>query len=214
MDVYEEGRTFYRARIHEDRNQKDRFSATDLGAPRPDQMKKAGRVNRAGEPVLYLASDENTALAEKRPWRGAAVAVATMKLRKRSRVIDLLNLKIPKSPFFEEHLAWKLQLAGLFHRLGEELSRPIMPHEEPRLYVPTQHLCDLIRWAGYDGVVYPSAMGPGFNVVLFDPTIAETVDLVYMRVGLVRLDCEEIPSTHEIYEEGRFDYLLAETDLK
>lgn len=211
VDVYEEGRTFYRARIHEDRSRKDRFGATDLGAPPPDKTPD-GRANRAGEPVLYLASDENTALAEKRPWRGAAVAVAKMKLRERSRVINLLNLKIPTSPFFEEHLAWELQLSGLFHRLSEELSRPIMPNETPRLYVPTQHLCDLIRRAGYDGVAYPSAMGPGSNVVLFDPTAAEAIDLVYVRVGLVRLDYEEILPTHEVYEEGHFDYLLAETD--
>ncbi len=137
-----------------------------------------------------------------------------MGLRKRNRVIDLLNLKIPDSPFFEEGLAWKIQLAGLFHRLAEELSRPIMPHETEQLYLPTQRLCDLIRQAGYDGVAYPSAMGPGSNLALFDPAAAEAVELIYVRVGLVRFDHKEIPPRHEVYEEGGFDYLLAETNIK
>jgi hypothetical protein len=213
MEEYEEGKILFRARIHEDRSRTDRFALAELGAP-PSERTPASRANRAGRPVLYLASDEATALAEVRAWKGAAVAVAKMRLRRPSRVIDLLHLKIPDSPFFEEHLAWKLQLAGLFHRLAEELSRPFMPHEADRLYVPTQHLCDLIQQAGYEGVAYPSAMGLGSNLVLFDPTAAEPVEVTYVRVGLVRFDYGQIPPTHEVYEEGQFDYLLLKTDVE
>lgn len=213
VEVYEKGKVFSRARIHKDRSRKERFTLPELGAPPPEKT-PSGRVNRPGEPVLYLASDEVTALAEVRAWKGAAVAVAKVRLRKRSRVIDLLSLKIPGSPFFEEHLAWKLQPAGLFHRLAEELSRPVMPHETDRLYLPTQRLCELIRRSRYDGVAYPSAMGPGSNLVLFDPTGAEPVELMYVRVGLVRFDYEQISPSHDVYEEGRFDYRLAETDVE
>lgn len=213
MDESKEGEILFRARIHEDRSRKARFSLAELGAPLSERT-PAGRANRPGKPVLYLASDEATALAEVRAWKGAAVAVAKMRLRKPSRVINLLHLKIPDSPFFEEHLAWKLQLAGLFHRLAEELSRPVMQHEADRLYVPTQRLCDLIQQAGYEGIAYPSAMGPGSNLVLFDPTAAEPVEVTYVRVGLVRFDYDQIPPTYEVYEEGHFDYLLLKTDAE
>ena len=89
-----------------------------------------------------------------------------------------------------------------------------MPHETDRLYLPTQRLCELIRRSRYDGVAYPSAMGPGSNLVLFDPTGAEPVELMYVRVGLVRFDYEQISPSHDVYEEGRFDYRLAETDVE
>jgi RES domain-containing protein len=207
MKEYPEGNLFYRARIHKDRSRKERFTMGDLTAPPPEKAKDR-RANRAGEPALYVASDMATALAEVRAWKGAAVAIAKMVLRKRSRIIDLLNPEIPASPFFEEYLNWKLELAGLLHRLADELSRPIIPDEDTRLYLPTQHLCELIRRAGYDGVAYPSAMGQGSNVVLFDPRAAEPIEITYVRVRSVLFDPEEIPEYHDIYEEGPFDYLL------
>lgn len=211
MNVYDEGKLFYRAHIHGDRSQKERFTMSGLTAPPPERALDM-RANRAGEPVLYVASDMATALAEVRAWKGAAVAVAKMVLRKQSRIIDLLNPEIPASPFFEENLDWKLELAGLLHRLADELSRPIRPDEDKRFYLPTQHMCDLIRHAGYDGLAYPSAMGLGSNVVFFDPKAAEPVEITYVRVALVRFDVNDIPVTHDIYEEGPFDYLLARKD--
>lgn len=51
--------------------------------------------------------------------------------------------------------------------LGEELSRPIQKHAADYDYVPSQYLCELIKNAGYDGVVYKSALGGGFNTALF-----------------------------------------------
>lgn len=77
---YQPGHTLYRARIHEDRFN-EKIKLTQMGAPPPDDT-PAGRANRARVPVLYLASDERTALAEVRAWKGAAVAIAQMRLRR------------------------------------------------------------------------------------------------------------------------------------
>lgn len=148
--LYEAGHVLYRARIHKDRLRKERFSLTRdaLGAPKPDNA-PPGRANRAKEPVLYLASDEETALAEVRAWKGAAVALATMTIQRPVLIVDFLKFETPRSPFFVENLAWKVQLGSLFHRLAMELSRPVMPHEEERLYRPTQYLCERIRNSHY-----------------------------------------------------------------
>ena len=68
---------------------------------------------------------KQTALAEVRAWKGMAVAVAKCEVKNRLLVVSLLHYELPKSPFFEELLQWKMQLAELFGRLADELSRPV-----------------------------------------------------------------------------------------
>lgn len=197
---YEKGSIFYRARIHKDRARSDKFELTELGAPPPDKT-PAGRANKKGIPVLYLASDDNTALSEVRAWKGAAVAIARMKLCRRLTLIDLIEPRPSESPFFEEHLNWKIQLAGLFQMLADELSRPVMAHEQEKHYMPSQHLCDLLKSFNYDGVIFPSAMGSGHNLVLFKPIDAEPLDVTYYRVQGVRFQYELLNEYEDIYEE-------------
>jgi RES domain-containing protein len=205
---FKKGKVLFRARIHEDRNRKDRFQLHEMGAPKPEEA-TPGRANRAGEPVLYLASDEKTALSEKRAWNDAPVAIARVRLKKRLWIVNLKDHKLLDSPFFEELLAWKVQLMGLFRRFGEELSRPVLPHEKEVLYKPSQHLCDLIRKNGFDGVAYPSAMGPGFNVVIFDTEAAKPLDRKYVRAK-VQYYYDNLGDYEPIYEETPYDHLLEE----
>lgn len=68
----------YRARVYDDRDRKNRYTESEIGAP-PVEKTKAGRSNQAKQPGLYLANSKSTALAEVRPWKGAAVAVAEMR---------------------------------------------------------------------------------------------------------------------------------------
>ena len=201
---YEEGQVLYRARIHEERSRSEKYIPNELSAPSPAKA-RAARANRAGEPVLYLASDLETALSEVRAWRGAAVAIARVKIIRRLEIINLLDLEFPESPFFEEHFEWKIELAGLFHRFAEELSRPVIPGEEERLYIPSQHLCDLFQASRYDGVAYPSAMGTGHNLVLFNPSDAEPLNVTYYRIQGVTYDFNELGMHEEIYEEWPYE---------
>lgn len=206
--VLEEGEILYRARIHKDRTRVEPFDLHELGAPPPEKA-EAGRANRLGEAVLYLASDEHTAISEVRAWKGAPVAIARIRLERRLWIVNLKHHKPTKSPFFEELLDWKVQLAGLFRRFGEELSRPIMKNEEEILYKPSQHLCDLIRQNGFDGVAYPSAMGKGFNVVIFDPKVVKIMDHKYVRVKNVQYDYDNLRNHEPIYNETPYDHLLS-----
>lgn len=207
--IYEEGDIFFRARIHDKRTRSEKYTLVELGAPVPEKTPD-GRANRAGEPVLYLATDEITALAEVRAWKGAAIAIAKVKVRRRLRIINLVDFKFPESPFFEEQLIWQLQLSDLFHKLADELSQPIMPHEMKQLYRLSQKLCDLIRGSGYDGVAFPSAMGSGCNVVFFKPENGEPFDVKYVRVKEIDFSFAELTECEDIYEELPFNYLIDE----
>ncbi|NUO81279.1 RES family NAD+ phosphorylase [candidate division KSB1 bacterium] len=207
--AFAECKIFSRARIHKERAKKERFQLADLAAPSPE-FATPGRANRKGEPVLYLASDDSTALAEVRAWKGMAVAVAKVRLNRSIKVIDLRRFEHPQSPFFDEDLPWRLELADLFSCFSEELSRPVLPSEEEILYQSSQHLCDLVRRAGYDGVLYPSAMGHGFNVVVFDPEIATILETKYHRIVEVRHRDEKLNDGEAIYDEMPYDYVLSE----
>jgi NTP pyrophosphatase (non-canonical NTP hydrolase) len=53
----------YRARLYDDRNRKEKYSESEVGAP-PAEKTQAGRANQEKQPVLYLANSKSTALAE------------------------------------------------------------------------------------------------------------------------------------------------------
>ena len=204
---YEPGKFFYRARIHKERSRRERFKLSELSAPSPNDATE-GRANRKSEPVLYLASDSKTALSEVRAWKGTAVAIAEIKVKRRVSVVSLLNYQPPESPFFNELIRWQVQLARLFRRLAYELSMPVMPHEEKNLYFSTQYLCDWVKKCGYAGIEYPSAMGNGFNVVLFNPEAAEVISREYVRINGIYHSTSPLKDNEPIYEEGPFDYLF------
>lgn len=191
--AYPQNRPLYRARTHDQRGRRERFSLAEMGAPPPD-VTLGGRANRAREPVLYMASDPHTALAEKRAWKGAVVAIATMKLISPVRILDLVSKpRRIRSPFdYGEHLTWLFEARALLREFGRELSRPVIPGEEERHYVPSQRACDAVRLAGFHGIAYPSAMGAGRNIVLFDPSGAEAIEVEYHKVTRTRVRSEVI----------------------
>ncbi len=199
----------YRARIHKDRTRTARFERHELGAPSPKDA-TAGRANRAGDPVLYLATNKSTALAEARAWKGAAVAVVPVRIKRELFLVDLKRPRPLQSPFFVELLRWHVQLTVLLHRLGEDMSRPVMPHEEKLLYRPTQLLAWLIKSSGYDGFVYPSAMGSGSNIALFNPDDAEIMEATYVRIKRVAYFSETIDGYEDLYDEGPYDFVLSD----
>lgn len=161
---------YFRARLNRDK--KDPFDCSQMGTPPQDKSTFGGRANPPGIPFLYLSEDDDTAIAEVRPWAGARVSVANFALLKQARIVDLtIDLKI-RDPFdYQENLIFAMDNCLFLERLGAELSKPISPGREGIEYVPTQYLSELIRNNGYDGLIYPSALGQSRNLVCFNPTL-------------------------------------------
>lgn len=204
--TYEADRLLFRARIHKDRARSTMLSREELGAP-PHERARAGRANRSGQAVLYMASDAKTALAEVRAWKGAAIAVATMKLARSVQILDLSGPLNVESPFFDDHIEWTCQVNGLFRRFAEELSRPVIPGEEETLYVPSQEVCEVVRAAGLHGIAYPSAMGYGHNVVLFDPNAASATEIEYVRVTSIDCAYKGLERSERPYEDWPYQVI-------
>ena len=157
---------WFRARIQTD---DEVFTVDQMGAP-PKRIASNGRANPAGIPYLYLASEPETAVAEIRPHTGDLACVAEFTIPE-IRTVDLRSPRGLVSPFILSDAGEIGQLRAdlpLLESLGEELTRPVLPHSAAIDYIPTQYFCEFIKNSGFDGVVYGSSVGEGFNLALFD----------------------------------------------
>lgn len=160
-------RQWYRARI---RVGDDPYEIGKMGAP-PKRLASHGRANPAGIPYLYLGSKPETATAEVRPHTGEIACVADFTIPD-IRAVDLRNPRKLVSPFILEDASAIGQLRAdlpFLERLGDELTRPVLPSGAAIDYIPSQYLCEFIKKSGYDGVVYRSSVSDGINLALFDP---------------------------------------------
>ena len=180
---------WHRARIL---NQDLPYSIAEMGAP-PKKLATHGRANPAGIPYLYLGSTIDTAVAEVRPHTGEQSCIAGFTIPNDLTVVDLRNPRMTVSPFLigdAEQIGFMRGDINFLQRLGEELTRPVIPQSAAIDYVPSQYLCEFIKKCGYDGVIYRSSVGPGINLALFDPSRATPGAIILRRVSRVRIDLE------------------------
>lgn len=176
-------RIWYRARI---RAGDETYLIDKMGAP-PKRLASHGRANPAGIPYLYLASKPETAAAEIRPHTGEIACVADFTIPE-IRAVDLRNPRKLVSPFILDDAAAIGQLRAdlpFLERLGEELTRPVLPSGAAIDYIPSQYLCEFIKKSDFDGVVYRSSVSDGINLALFDPGQARGGNVALYQVSKV-----------------------------
>lgn len=160
--------TWYRARIQMDATP---YPIDKMGPP-PKRLATHGRANPPGIPYLYLGSIPETAAAEVRPHTGEVACVANFEIKAPLTAVDLRNPRKLVSPFLLGSTSAIGQLRAditFLERLGDELTRPVLPRGAAIDYIPSQYLCEFIKKKGYDGVVYRSSVSAGINLALFDP---------------------------------------------
>lgn len=174
----------FRARLHEPLNRDTHvpyfgyeykpkaFSTEDMGAP-PTNKCLPGRLNPSGIPFLYCALDADTAVSEMKPWKGAYLTVAELKLARDARVVDLRCREISEINEKTDQTVSEKWWLVFQHTVCTSFAIPYHPSDSYG-YVPTQMYASAIKSRGFDGVLYSSAMnGTGHNVALFDTKIAE-----------------------------------------
>lgn len=149
--------------------------ADQLGAP-PLERARAGRMNPAGIPYLYVALEEATALAETVSSPPMEAVVATFRSSKELTVIDLSALP-PLPSIFDD--ARRMDREGLIflQAFVREISKPVTKNGAEHVdYVPSQVVCEYFAQVfrppnpagSINGLLYPSAVRPGGkNLVLF-----------------------------------------------
>jgi len=165
----------------------------DMGAP-PSRIASHGRANPAGIPYLYLGSSPITAISELRPHAGETAYIAEFDTDAGLKLVDLRRPRKMVSPFLLEESAdicrMRIDLP-LLERLGNELTRPVLPQAAAIDYTPSQYLCEFVKNCGYDGVIYRSSVVPsGTNLALFNPEKAHSTSLSRHRVTRVLIEAE------------------------
>lgn len=183
------GTVFFRSRLGFERadDEAQPYTGEKIGAP-PRSKAKPGRVNKRGEVVLYVAEEEETAIAEARPARGNLVSVAELQAIRALRLVDLHSPVRRSNPFTDEQPEYELELERLLWAFAEELARPLRRTDDHREYRPCQMLAYRIREYGFDGIRYPSAMNPaGSNIVLYDPRLVKVLASRLVEIESVKV---------------------------
>jgi hypothetical protein len=133
-----------------------------------------------------LATNENTAMAEVRPWIGSKVSLAQFKVIRECRIVDCTMDKKRSWEFAMIDLTGEQTYpepsaadkeAGVWGDIGHAFSRPVSLDEPHIDYIPTQVLSEAFRAHGYDGIMYKSLLDErGKNIALFDLNAAELIN--------------------------------------
>lgn len=170
---------FFRARIEKDGKV---FDHKDLEKP-PKELTSSGRANPVGISYLYTASCVKTAVSEVRPQVYDKIYVATFKKSQSLILLDLRDPRMSISPFAlkEEDLPQLHIDLEYLCRLGEELSKPVLPYRAKLEYLASQFLCEFIKHQKFDGVVFKSSVGPGDNYTFFNDEKVEVDESISLK---------------------------------
>jgi RES domain-containing protein len=148
---------------------------------------REGRANPKGIPYLYLATHQETAVAEIRPWIGSSVSIAVFRLSREVRVVNavsddhrLIVYASEPKPEVREREVWR--------DIDRAFSQPVTSADNTADYAPTQVLAEFFRESGLDGVAYGSSLGPGHNLALFDIDAATLVKCDLVEICGVKFD--------------------------
>jgi len=155
-----------------------------------------GRVNPKGIPCLYLATDKETAMSEVRPWNGAKISIATFNTTRVLRVVDCTlhhNVRRVTDVLLGEPSPEEIT-EGVWAQVDQGFSEPVNDEPATAEYAPTQIMAEAFRQAGFDGVVFRSRLGSGFNLALFDLDSAKLSNRALFKVEAIDYHfVEELP---------------------
>lgn len=186
-----ESESLFRARLHYSDNQKE-IKAADMGCP-DKFLVPAGRANPQGIPYLYLCKDLETALYEVRASFLDEVSVGTFQIKDHSTVTLVDFTAESASAFSKIDEIVEFTKGMLLKRcISADLSKPIRRYDSEIEYIPTQFICEYIRYINnkddqlIDGIVFNSSLhSGGKNVVLFNQDKVGCVSVALHQVTKV-----------------------------
>ena len=153
------GQKVYRARLVDNGLKEEKLRQNpigELGAP-PKERAGAGRMNVEYIPAFYAAFSEETAVAEIRPGIGEHIAIGEFVLQRELKVFDFTAFARAGHEQWRE--AYAHTRYEFITQMEGEISKPVLPFDRQREYIPTQIVAEYIReYFGCDAVIYRSSM--------------------------------------------------------
>ena len=177
----------YRARIHNIEGQST-FPLNKMGSP-PREDANSGRANPDGIPYLYLSDNHETTLYETRVTYLDELTIGNFKLIKDEKIM-LVDFTNYTSPFLNMgNILENAKSRLLQDKISADLSKPIRRYDSQLEYLPTQFICEFIRYiTGADGIVFDSSLHEGgINYVIFENDKFECVEVNKYHVTAVNI---------------------------
>lgn len=188
---YVKGTELFRARICD---KKEGFTKDEMGSP-PAGKRKSGRVNPEGISVLYLTSDESTALREVRASAFDYITLGKFRLLKDIKVVNISGLNSISPAVYSSGLESLAANIKIFSDIAKEIAKPLRRNDSPLEYLPTQFITEFIKSKGYAGVSYMSTMGTGgTNIAVFDESLFECESVHVVEINSISYSYSEICS--------------------
>lgn len=162
-----------------------------------------GRVNPRGIPCLYAANNKETAVAEVRPWLGALVSVAQMGVVRPLRLVNCSEGHDKQFELYFDEPSPEERERSVWRAIGRAFSEPATPDPGVAEYVPTQVLAEYFRKNKYDGVIYKSKLGSGFNLALFDLEALDVLDVRLYPVKAVQFEIGDVQNSYVVKRRRR-----------
>lgn len=156
-----------------------------------------GRANPKGIPSLYLATDQETAIGEVRPWIGSDVSVGLFKTCRELKVVKCMTDGGPdhlgRYLFSEAEPPAEEREEAVWICIDQAFARPVAPSDNVADYAPSQIIAELFKVQKYDGIAYRSSVSDtGYNVALFDLDAADLVQCHLLRVKSIKCESKEV----------------------
>lgn len=171
----------------------------DRMTPRENRA-TAGRANPKGISYLYLASTKETAMSEVRPGVGGLISVAQFRT---DRPLDLVDCALDQRPdkVYMEEPGPEEREKEVWADINRAFSDPVSRDDDLADYAPTQIISESFKKYGYDGVLYQSTLGDGYNVVLFDTQDATLVNCRLFEARSVDFQFKQVSQSYFVHEE-------------
>ncbi|MCD7936059.1 MAG: RES domain-containing protein, partial [Tannerellaceae bacterium] len=179
----------YRARIHFD-GKMEPFKNHEMGSP-PQEKATAGRANPSGIPYLYLSKSPETTIYETRSSYLDLLSIALFVSHPPG--LNIVDFTSHPSPL--NYMGNMIELAKskfLKEAISKDLSKPMRRFDSELEYIPTQFICEFIRYStGADGIQFNSSLHKGgVNIVLFDPNMVKCVKVELHQITDVSITYE------------------------
>lgn len=175
---------FYRGRIS---NSNKCIQPNEMMSP-PNDRAKSGRANPEGISFLYLANNYQTIFHEIRAGINDYVTIGEFKLLDNVSIADISGIdKI--SPFVDIDI--NLIMANIEHlkNISNNIAKPLRRNDSLLEYIPTQYICEFIKYQGFDGIQFNSSVHEGgICYVLFNEQKTKCVSTELFEVKSLNYD--------------------------
>lgn len=179
----------FRARINEE-SQSTPYPLDKMASP-PVKNTTAGRANPQGIPFLYLSKEIDTTLYETRATFLDNISVGHFKVVDDNE-LNIVDFTTKQSTFNHIDDMRMFVISQLLRKeISEDLSKPLRRYDSELEYIPTQFICEFIRYISKaDGIQFKSSLRrDGLNIVLFNQE-----DIICTKVELYQITKIDIES--------------------